>query len=884
MRKVQKQEVLDLIDSLHQAHEEIKEALYQKKYSLVQNMLSECQEFAAALGENIEKTEGEGHVTVAHVENYCETLFHVFEQIRNGQKCTQRPGTDETEAGMAKMETEESSQENREVSVNKSRAETGYINVNKINKNLNKQLLKIENSVKNDIDIRIEAVFFPYKASMWDSLESVYLAAKEDPECDAYCVPIPYYDLNPDHSFGQMHYEGDAYPDYIEITDWQQYNFEERKPDIIYIHNPYDHCNLVTSVHPRFYSSNLKKYTTNLVYVPYYSTSGGMSEAQSLCPVYLYADYIVIQASQFRAYFDEHIPDHKFLPFGSPKFDRVVNKCKNPLSPPAEWRKKMICKDGGRKRVFFYNTSIHGMLADTECFLRKMEYVFNCFEGREDVCLLWRPHPLLETTFDSMRPQYKQIYELLKKRFVEHDIGIYDETSDISDTVALCDAYIGDAGTSVTSLFGIVGKPVFILDNRIHDRPGKDSWREKVRMQFNTVEQDRFVIVQGNKLYVSEEEKYDYHYFCDLSEGGEDRETYLIVYEINGIKYACPAHAQEILRLGNEGVARRISLKKESVTDREFIDAWKYDRFLILLPLYYPAIVRYDTVTEECRYYTDMLVKDKDGQKISGASLVTQGILYISSPLDNVVQRVDIESGKSELITIPVHGRGGWNMLTEYRGEIWMLPYEGRTIVRWNPQTGEVEEYTGFPEEFVCVNPQTGQECEEQPFSMMTFCEDDAYLTPKWANMYLRLNIQTGQFTKWNPPFEERQQENRALWNKAYFLWNQLVDERGWVKIYSNVNKRLYRVNLKTDECSEIGIQFDPKELEKHEQGFGECSETLKYACRESIFNSLERFMEGTTVGDPFDKEKQLAAYRELAANNDGSCGRKIYEYIKSQG
>ncbi|MCM1237294.1 MAG: hypothetical protein NC489_45075 [Ruminococcus flavefaciens] len=43
-----------------------------------------------------------------------------------------------------------------------------------------------------------------------------------------------------------------------------------RKPDIIYFHNPYDNWNLVTSVGPRFYSSNLKKYTEKLVYIPYF--------------------------------------------------------------------------------------------------------------------------------------------------------------------------------------------------------------------------------------------------------------------------------------------------------------------------------------------------------------------------------------------------------------------------------------------------------------------------------------------------------------------------------------------------------------------------------------------------------------------------------------
>ena len=88
---------------------------------------------------------------------------------------------------------------------------------------------------------------------------------------------------------------------------------------------------------------------------------------------------------------------------------------------------------------------------------------------------------------------------------------------------------------------------------------------------------------------------------------------------------------------------------------------------------------------------------------------------------------------------------------------------------------------------------------------------------------------------------------------------------------------------MRTGEWEEIEIKFDRKELEEHEAGFGACSETLPYACIENALNPLDRFLDGMTVGNPFDKEKQLAAYRELAANSDGSSGRKIYEYIKAQ-
>ena len=39
----------------------------------------------------------------------------------------------------------------------------------------------------------------------------------------------------------------------------------------------------------------------------------------------------------------------------------------------------------------------------------------------------------------------------LKREFVRTKTGILDETPDIENAIALCDAYIGDAGTSVTS-------------------------------------------------------------------------------------------------------------------------------------------------------------------------------------------------------------------------------------------------------------------------------------------------------------------------------------------------------------------------------------------------------------------------------------------------
>ncbi len=461
MRKAQKQEILCLIDNLYKVQEGIKKALEQNNLILAQDMISGGQESAISLGEKIEKVEGEGHRTVICIEEYCELLFRVYEDI------------------------------------NKS-----TVNAGKVQKLLRKQLIKIENSAKNDIAVRKEVVFFPYKASMWDSLESIYLAAKADPDCDAYCVPIPYYTLNSDHSLGEMHYEGNVrpdgtpieYPKGIEITDWQEYDFEERKPDVVYIHNGYDNWNLVTSVHPRFYSGNLKKYTDKLVYIPYFvldeidpDNEQAVEAMKHFCfmPGIINADKVIVQSEDMKKIYvseylkaakehglqgkhsDREYLEQKILGLGSPKYDRVLSIKKNDLYIPQEWLKVIEKSDGSWKKIILYNTGIAALLAHNEKWVDKIENVLETFkENQDEVALLWRPHPLIESTMKSMRPEVLQKYMMLKEGYLAEGWGIYDETADVDRAVVLSDAYYGD-GSSVVQLYKQTGKPIMIQNVEI---------------------------------------------------------------------------------------------------------------------------------------------------------------------------------------------------------------------------------------------------------------------------------------------------------------------------------------------------------------------------------------------------------------------------------
>lgn len=451
MRKAQKQEIFEALKSLAQAHEEIKEELCHKNSSQVQriqNMLSECQEFAVSLGECVEKLEGENHVTVRTIESYCETIYETYIEI---------------------------SEANRSV-----------LNENKIYKKLNKQLTKIENSVKNDIVVRKEIVFLPYKAAMWDSMESVWMAAKNDEYCDVYVVPIPYYERNRDQSLGKMHYDGAVlsngtpveYPNYVPITDWKLYNIEERKPDIIYIQNPYDDSNLVTCVPPQYFSKELKKNTEMLVYLPYFvGINNHVDEHFCTTPGVMNADRVIVQSQNVKKIYIKNIRkfekennckgrfgdlDRKILPLGSPKLDRikrVINSGK--MEIPEEWKNKIYQLNGQKKIIILYNTTIDALLRHSEIYMNKLKSVLDLFRQEKKIVLLWRPHPLLGTTIKSMRPALYQEYMEIVKKYQEEDWGIFDETADIDRAIILSDAYYGD-WSSVVEMYKLTKKPIMI--------------------------------------------------------------------------------------------------------------------------------------------------------------------------------------------------------------------------------------------------------------------------------------------------------------------------------------------------------------------------------------------------------------------------------------
>ena len=291
MGKYKKKELLKTVALMEEANLTISN-MEPNYSSAIIDTLIQCQEAALQLGNYLETLNRREDFMISLLEEYCESLYLMSQSLNNRAQYT------------------------------------------KYSKVICRQLASIRKKLCDELlDEKWEIVFLPYKASMWDSLESVWRAASQDKQCDVYVIPIPYFDRTPDGMLGEMHYEGNLYPRDVPITSWEIYCVENRHPDIIYIHNPYDQYNYVTSVHPNFYAAELKKHTDMLVYVPYFiSTAHHIGKHFCTLPGVFYADKVIVEDKEKRKIYIEEFQ----------KYEKQ-NDCKEVFG------KKMV----GAKRLYY---------------------------------------------------------------------------------------------------------------------------------------------------------------------------------------------------------------------------------------------------------------------------------------------------------------------------------------------------------------------------------------------------------------------------------------------------------------------------------------------------------------------------------------------------
>lgn len=821
MRKAQKKQAEDFVKILAEAHHELKRYIENKDYAATMELLGQCQEGAIGLGNFIEKIEGEGHPSVSLLEDYCELVYQFHEELVINQE----------------------------------------VKADKIYKRLRQFLVKIENSIRNDIKTRYEIVFMPYKASMWDSLESIWEAAKEDSECDAYVVPIPYYDRNSDYSFGKFHYEGWDFPDYVEVTDYNTYSLEKRRPDIIYIHNPYDEQNYVTSVEPQFYSYNLKKYTEQLIYVPYciYDEPNDPDRKETIefCARYvssgiLNADKVILQSEKFRYAvinalleyrgMNREFWEKKILALGSPKYDKVLNVDMDKLHIPDSWEKLIRKRDGSRKKVIFYNTSLNALLQYDEQMNRKIKSVLRFFyENKEECVLLWRPHPLVKATIESMRPRLWAEYKSIVDEYREGGWGIYDDTPDFHEAFAVSDAYYGDF-SSLLLLYQATEKPVLWQNVEVLDY-GKRFVTDKLYYDGEYV---WGTALEFNGLFQINPETYDVKYMGQfLNEKPEGYKLFYGIVECDGKLYFCPYNAKHIAVYDKKSRKfHSINLRKDiRDLDKKFCSILSHGKHIYLQGSRAYTILRIDTKTDEITYVENWVGELEENRTADSDFLIQRdgcvhnGNLYYFAPAARGLLCIKTNTLDYEFASVQYNSLDGFSEIINSKESLWLLPNATGFISCFNLQTSALIEIAKMKDAV--------SSCKVKEY-IYYFSRSEPY--------FYRIHIDSKEVTKF--VIGEGVYCSCSVGDKI-FIATYLT---GKLYIFDTVNLETVKTEFLIDDMKNIKIDI-LKMVEDNKK-------YNRYA-RESAFVNLNNLVE-------IDYSETSCKFKQ-----EGSYGSKIHKYVK---
>lgn len=130
--------------------------------------------------------------------------------------------------------------------------------------------------------------FLSYRYNNWDALHNEWECEMMDDNTDVYVIPLAYFDKS---------FDGQPIYSHFDIEQYDEYHS-------------------AISIDPAFYSSNIVKYTDELIYVPCFKEDDFM--ADDVCsvanmreyvstPVMVNADIIKVQSSTMRDRYIEHL-------------------------------------------------------------------------------------------------------------------------------------------------------------------------------------------------------------------------------------------------------------------------------------------------------------------------------------------------------------------------------------------------------------------------------------------------------------------------------------------------------------------------------------------------------------------------------------------------
>lgn len=433
-RRALKKIAADYLDKLRGLFPEAEMLLCEGRMSDLEHTLIRAQQIAFDVGTLIEQSrDGECESTKAAVgvlETFCEAVYQEFQDIVNGLEKKTLPLFEEA--------------------------------LDKVSEVLH----------KNIIDRR-EVLFLPVGPREYKGFEDLYARLSANQDTDVYVVPLPlmFKDaygrvvMTDDEIDAAVHL--DEYPDGIKYADWKCYDISQHCPDIVYIQNPYDGQNPCLTVPPVFYAAYIRKYTKQLIYIPFAKTAEfdimDINDLYNMkhyvtSPGVIYADQVIVQSENIK--------------------EQYIRRLTNFAGQDTEavWRRKVLSADSSvmgvesksshKMKRLLYCIGANEMSEHMNCFVNSVKERIRTLEANnEKFCVSIVIYPADRTQWEAVNKELADTFfdvvdtSLLINGF---DMKTFFH-ADAGDFVSAYDAYYGSPSPLVP-LFVALKKPVLISD------------------------------------------------------------------------------------------------------------------------------------------------------------------------------------------------------------------------------------------------------------------------------------------------------------------------------------------------------------------------------------------------------------------------------------
>jgi hypothetical protein len=730
-----RREIKQTLEILCQAHEEIQSLCDQGNTRAAVSVMADCQDCAISLGTFIDQNEGEGTDEVALLESYCELLYRINIALM-GEDIVYTDGDGETtQTGSMDMGSGEA--EADDVACKDCDESVSYANdadhTESVNATDDADYMKQLNAAIAPLEPLTQIVFMPCEAELWGCMEALWRQAMEDPSCEVYVVPLPFYVNTPQGQSIKLCYRQEHFPSYVKITPYTEYSLETERPDKIYIHKAFDDDSTqVVNVEEKYYSWNLKSFTDELVYVCYLirDENRGLPLDHRDLSAYQYVDKILVGNERMKEDFltFARLNKEKVSVSNLPIWNDSRNYSNIEISyeqrtqlekqhlihdeteieeptVPYEWKERMK----GRK-VVFYHGSVEKLVVPDRKSLNKTKSVLESFVGKDDLLLIWRPYPLTQGVLMCIDPEAAKEYGEIRKWFIDNQIGILDETIDYYNYLNKVDAYIGEKWTYSFELIQGMKIPTMIIDEDVsYDFVKEKDYRVQISEVFYEEKKIWFIadpygllcemnLISGHvsvlaKLTKSENVSSGYHQYVGILK----KENKL---------YLAPHWAEEILTYDLEkGILHGISFEKTDEHNMSYNGVINFENGVYFIPKQNDTLMRIEANTEELKTYDscikqviDQAVKDEhEMQKNFMLAYEVEGqTLRLISSLDDIILEFNLRTEKYIIRRIGIEGYKTFSYF-KHGGVLYLFPYMGIRIILWNQNTGiykYAEEYT----------------------------------------------------------------------------------------------------------------------------------------------------------------------------------------------